>query len=227
LSLGQLYAQKSKDDVKVKRSEFKTDNKEGLTEAWIAILDADILFAEGIGTYDLARELYLIAHQYNSENPELNYLIGVCYLYTDDKYEAIKYLRKAYEKKPNISPEINYLLGRAYHLALEFDRAVEHYSAHRKLLKPEEAVSQNDYLDKLIIECKNGKDIIADPKRLIITNMGDSINSVYDDYYSIFASNDSVIYFTSRRPAKLKSKRNPLDNKFYEDVYVSSITGGE
>ncbi len=227
LSTGQLYAQKNKDEVKVKRSEFKTGNKEGLQEAWIAILDADILFAQGLGTYDLARELYLTAHQYNSENPELNYLIGICYLYTDDKYEAIKYLRKAYEKKPNISPEINYLLGRAYHLVLEFDKAIEHYTAHRKSLKPNEAVLQNDYLDKLIIECKNGKDIISDRKRLIITNMGDSINSVYDDYFSIFASNDSVIYFTSRRPAKLKSKRNPFDNKFYEDIYMSSITGGE
>jgi len=227
LSTGQLYAQKNKDEVKVKRSEFKTGNKEGLQEAWIAILDADILFAQGLGTYDLARELYLTAHQYNSENPELNYLIGICYLYTDDKYEAIKYLRKAYEKKPNISPEINYLLGRAYHLVLEFDKAIEHYTAHRKSLKPNEAVFQNDYLDKLIIECKNGKDIISDRKRLIITNMGDSINSVYDDYFSIFASNDSVIYFTSRRPAKLKSKRNPFDNKFYEDIYMSSITGGE
>ena len=227
LSTGQLYAQKNKDEVKVKRSEFKTGNKEGLQEAWIAILDADILFSQGLGTYDLARELYLTAHQYNSENPELNYLIGICYLYTDDKYEAIKYLRKAYEKKPNISPEINYLLGRAYHLVLEFDKAIEHYTAHRKSLKPNEAVFQNDYLDKLIIECKNGKDIISDRKRLIITNMGDSINSVYDDYFSIFASNDSVIYFTSRRPAKLKSKRNPFDNKFYEDIYMSSITGGE
>jgi len=227
LSTGQLYAQKNKDEVKVKRSEFKTGNKEGLQEAWIAILDADILFSQGLGAYDLARELYLTAHQYNSENPELNYLIGICYLYTDDKYEAIKYLRKAYEKKPNISPEINYLLGRAYHLVLEFDKAIEHYTAHRKSLKPNEAVLQNDYLDKLIIECKNGKDIISDRKRLIITNMGDSINSVYDDYFSIFAFNDSVIYFTSRRPAKLKSKRNPFDNKFYEDIYMSSITGGE
>jgi outer membrane protein OmpA-like peptidoglycan-associated protein/tetratricopeptide (TPR) repeat protein len=225
LTFSQIFAQKNK-EIKVKRSEFKTGNTEGFQEAWLDILDADEFFAQGIGTYNLARDLYLKAHQYNSENPELNYLIGICYLYTDDKYQAINYLRKAVEKKPNISPEINYLLGRAYHLVLEFDKAIEHYADFRKSLGPKEALARNDYIDKLIIECKNGKDIIGDRKRVIITNLGDSINSRYDDYYSIFASNDSIMYFTSRRPAKLKSKRNPYDFKFYEDVYYSSVNGG-
>jgi outer membrane protein OmpA-like peptidoglycan-associated protein/tetratricopeptide (TPR) repeat protein len=226
LSFGQLFAQKAKDEVKIKRSEFKTDKSEGFQDAWLDIIEANEYFAQGVGTYNLARDLYLSAHQYNSENPELNYLIGVCYLYTDDKYQALNYLRKAYDKKPDISPEINYLLGRAYHLVLEFDKAVEHYTAYRKSLRPEEAVKKNDSIDKLIIECKNGKDIIGDRKRVIISNLGDSINSEYDDYNSIFAANDSIVYFTSRRPAKLKSKRNPFDNKFYEDVYYSSLTGG-
>ncbi|MCB8994854.1 MAG: OmpA family protein [Bacteroidales bacterium] len=226
VSLGQVNAQKKKEEVKIKRSEFKIPNAEGFQDAWLAVLDANEYFAQGIGTYNLARDLFLKAHQYNSENPELNYFIGVCYLYTDDKYEAIKYLRKAYEKKPGISPDINYLLGRAYHLVLEFDKAIEQYNSYLQSLPPAEKVIQSDAIDKLIIECRNGKDIIGDRKRLIISNLGDSINSAYDDYNSVFASNDSVIYFTSRRPMKPKSKRNPYDNKFYEDVYTSSITGG-
>jgi outer membrane protein OmpA-like peptidoglycan-associated protein/tetratricopeptide (TPR) repeat protein len=227
LSLSQTFAQKNKKEVRIKRSEFKTESKEGLQEAWLAIIDADALFAMGKGSYNLARDLYLSAHQYNSENPELNYLIGVCYLYTDDKYQALNYLRKAYEKKPAISSDINYLLGRAYHLVLEFDKAIEHYSAYRKSLDPQEVVLQDDNLDKLIIECNNGKSIVGDRKRLIITNLGDSVNSSYDDYCSIFAAHDSILYFTSRRPAKVKSKKNPYDTKFFEDVYVSSLSGGE
>ena len=226
INFSQTFAQKNKDEVKVKKSEFKAGNKEGFLDAWLNIVDADAYFAQGIGSYNLARDLYLAAHQYNSENPELNYLIGVCYLYTDDKYEAIKYFRKAYEKKPDISPEINYLLGRAYHLVLEFDKAVEHYYTYRKSLSGQDAIAKNDFIDKLIIECKNGKDLIAERKRLIISNLGDSINSIYDDYFSIFTSDDSVVYFTSRRPATKKSKRNPYDNKFYEDVYYSSLTDG-
>ncbi len=226
VSFSQMAAQKSKNDIKVKRSEFKTGNSEGLQDAWLAIIDADEYFKQGKGTYNMARDLYLSAHQYNSENPELNFLIGVCYLYTDEKSEAIKYLRKAFEKKPDISPEINYLLGRAYHLNLEFDKAIQHYGAHRTSLGPKEALIQYDIIDKLISECRNGKIIVGDPRRVIISNLGDSINSIYDDYFSIFAANDSNMYFTSRRPAKSKSKRNPFDNKYFEDIYFSTLSAG-
>jgi outer membrane protein OmpA-like peptidoglycan-associated protein/tetratricopeptide (TPR) repeat protein len=226
LTLNQTFAQKDKDEVKIKRSEFKTGKPEGFQDAWMNILEGNEYYTQGTGTYNLARDLYLAAHQYNSENPELNYRIGVCYLYTDDKYEAINYLRKAYEKKPDISPDINYLLGRAYHLVLEFDKAIEQYYLHRRSLHPDEVVIQSEIIDKLIEECNNGKEIIGDRKRLIISNLGDSINSIYDDYFSVFAANDSILFFTSRRPAKAKSKRNPYDNKFYEDVYYSTLTGG-
>jgi outer membrane protein OmpA-like peptidoglycan-associated protein len=226
VSLSQIYAQKNKDEVKVKRSEFKTGVSAGLQEAWLAILDGDEYFNQGVGTYNMARDLYLSAYRYNAENPELNYLIGICYLYTDDKFEAVKYLRKAYEKKSGISPEINYLLGRAYHLILEFDKAIQHYSTHRTSLGPKEAVLQYDFIDKLISECRNGKAIVADRQRVIISNMGDSINSMYDDYFSIFADNGSVMYFTSRRPFSNKSKRNIYDNKFFEDVYFSELVNG-
>jgi outer membrane protein OmpA-like peptidoglycan-associated protein len=118
------------------------------------------------------------------------------------------------------------VLGRAYHLVLEFDKAIEQYYLHRRSLHPDEVVIQSEIIDKLIEECNNGKEIIGDRKRLIISNLGDSINSIYDDYFSVFAANDSILFFTSRRPAKAKSKRNPYDNKFYEDVYYSTLTGG-
>ena len=227
VSFSQIFAQKFKDEVVVKRSEFKTSVSAGFQDAWLSIIEADEYFAMGVGTYNLAKDRYLSAYQYNAENPELNYLIGVCYLYTEDKFEAVKYLRKAYEKKPGISPEINYLLGRAYHLILEFDKAIQHYSAHRTSLKPKEAVLQYDFIDKLISECRNGKAIVADRQRVIIKNMGDSINSMYDDYFSIFAHNDSVMYFTSRRPVGKKSKRNPYDYKFFENVYYAEFLDGE
>jgi outer membrane protein OmpA-like peptidoglycan-associated protein/tetratricopeptide (TPR) repeat protein len=226
LTFGQIFAQKNKDGIKIKRSEFKTEKSEGLQDAWLAIIEADGYFAEGSGYYDQARDLYLTAHQYNSENPELNYLIGFCYLKTEDKYEAIKYLKKAYDKKSNITPDINFYLGRAYHLVLDFDKAIEQYTAYKKTLTPEIAGTKNASLDKLIFECKCGKELVADRKRLIISNLGDSINSNYDDYFSIFGNNDSTLYFTSRRPSGQKNKINPYDGKFYEDIYYSKISEG-
>ncbi|MFW5821270.1 MAG: tetratricopeptide repeat protein, partial [Bacteroidota bacterium] len=91
-------------DLKIKRNEFKTVNEEGFREAWKNVKLGNKYFEEGIGTFSLARDHYLIAHQYNSENPVLNYRIGLCYLYTDDKYEALSYMRKAYNEAPDLHP---------------------------------------------------------------------------------------------------------------------------
>ena len=82
-------------------------------------------------------------------------------------------------------------------------------------------------IDKLITECLNGQKIIESPRRVIITNLDSNINSPFDDYFPILSNNDSVMYFTSRRPLPGKSKRNPFDNKYYENIYVSHFRDGE
>ncbi|MGC9343163.1 MAG: OmpA family protein, partial [Bacteroidales bacterium] len=215
------YSQRSPEfDLKIKKKEFKTEKEEGFEEAWKAVKIGDKYFREGIGTYSIAREYFLKAHQYNSDNPVLNYFIGICYLYTDDKYEALEYMRKAYDRTPNLDPQIDYYLGRAYQLVLDFDKAIEHYKDYREKAVAMGNVNGAIMVDKRIIECQNGKELVNDPLRVIITNMGDSVNSIYDDYYPILLNNDSIMYFTSRRDHE-KNKRNPYDNKFHENIYYS------
>jgi len=219
----------SAQDVEIRKKEFRTDQKEGFKEAWKSIKEGNKYYEKGTGTYDLARDHYLFANQYNADNPELNFRIGACYLVGDDKYMAIDFLQKAYDMKPDISQEIHYLLARAYHLVLEFDNAREHYIKYREsiALDDDDAVQKRDMIDKHIIECSNGEDIVADPKRVIIQNLGPEINSRYDDYNPRFAYNDSAMFFTSRRPFGKKPKRNPIDNKYNEDIYISPASGIE
>jgi len=223
-----IYGQKEAPAfVKIKKSEFKIGDKEGFYEAWDNIKQANILFLDGLGTYDHARDFYLEAYQYNDEHAGLNYMIGICYLYTDDKYEALKYLRKAYDKNPDVSPEIHYQLGRAYHLTLEFDKAIEEYNAFLRLVPPDKQSVEGTNINKMIQECINGKSIVANRKRVIISNPGEGINSPYDDYFSILSDNDSVMFFTSRRFIDKRSKRNPYDNKFDENAFASRFVDGK
>ena len=223
LLAGNLHAQNISDGLKIRKSEFKTEQEAGFKEAWNSLKLANDYFSGGVGTFALAREHYLFAHQYNSENSILNYRIGICYLYTDDKYEALKYLRKAYDTNPEISPDIHFYLGRAYHLTLDFDKAKEHYIKARDLYSSAGLVDMVVKIDNLIGECENGKKIVEKPRRVIITNMGDSVNSAYDDYLPVFADHDSVLYFTSRRTPEGKIKRNPFDNKYFEDIYACRL----
>ena len=212
-------------DLKIKRKNFKTSSDDGFKEAWGNILEGDSYF--GPGTYDISRDYYLQAHQYNSENPVLNFKLGICYLYTDDKYEALNFMRKAYDKAPKLNKEMHYLLGRAYHLVLEFDKAIEHYRNYKNELTQTELNNQLDYIDKLIIECTDGKKIIENPSRVIIKNLGAAVNSQYDDYIPLLTNNGNEMYFTSRRPVVKGNKRNPYDNKFYENIYFSRLVNNE
>jgi hypothetical protein len=212
-------------EVKIKKAEFRTEKEEGFAEAWKNIREGDKLYKAGKGTYREAREHYLFAARYNPENAELNYKIGVCYLFSDDKFESIKYLTRAFLADENVARDIRFLGGQAYHLTLEFDEAINQYRKYKESLDPKHLALEGRKIDKLIEECENGKKLVADPRRVIINNMGDQINSVGDDYNPIFAPEDSAIYFTSRRQHSEKAKRSPIDNKFYEDIYVASAAG--
>ncbi len=219
------YSQDMK--VKISKAEFKTSQESGLDEAWNHIKSGDKLYKEGRGTYPEAREHYLSANSYNTENPELNYKIGVCYLFADRKYEAINYFRKAYVADNEVSTDIQFMLARSYHMVMEFDKAIQHYLEFKNSLSQKELNVLRATIDRHIDECNNGKILVAEPVRVIINNIGDKVNSTADDYYSIFGSGDSIMYLTSRRQHHEKAKRSELDNKFYEDIYYSVNKDGE
>ncbi|MGW8315394.1 MAG: OmpA family protein [Bacteroidales bacterium] len=217
----------SQEDVRIRKGEFKTGIDIGFKEAWNSVKRGEMYYDQGVGTFDLARDHYLFAEQYNPDVAALNYKLGVCYLFTDDKYEAINYLRKAYMEDPEVSGDIHFLLARAYQLVLEFDKAIEHYNAHLDALKNQkEKELYSAMLDKYLAECVNGRELAKNPVRVIIHNLGPAVNSKYDDYNPVFGSGDSTLYFTSRRLFE-KAVRNEADNKFNEDIYRADWADGE
>ncbi len=205
---------------KIKKSEFKIINT-GFKDAWKAVRQGNKYYEAGQGTYRDARKHYLKAYRYNPNNAELNYMIGICYIFSDDKFESIKYLKKSFKIKPNVTPDIRYMLGRAYHLVLDFDNAILEYTEYKNNLPPKILVLQSGLINQLMAQCRNGIELKNDPVRVVISNLGKNINSEYDDYNSVISRDESLMYFTSRRMMDEKSKRNPADNKFYEDIYYS------
>ncbi len=221
-----IFAQ---EEVVIKKKEFRnTDQTTGFKEAWKSIKEGDKYYEQGLGTINLARDHYLFANEYNGYNAELNYKIGICYLLGDEKRKAIDYLLTAFELKPDVSHEVRLLIGRAYHLTEEFDKAIRFYREYKDgLSADEEIVSVINKVNHLIIQCNHGKTLVSEPKRVIIQNLGEQVNSQYDDYNARFAYNDTALFFTSRRPAHKKTKRSELDNKYYESVFVSPVVDGE
>lgn len=212
--------------LKIKRSEYKIIDV-GFKDAWKAVKAGNAFILDGPGTYREARKNYLKAYRYNPNNAELNYMIGISYLFTDDKFESIKYLKKAYKAKPDVSPDIRLMLGRAYHQVLDFNNAILEYSEYLKTLSAKDIVKIKPVIDTYIQECRNGLELVAQPKRLVVLNLGKGVNSEYDDYNPVLSRDEKTMYFTSRRMHDEKSPRNPADNKFYDDIYKSVNKAGE
>lgn len=221
---GFLEAQQN---LKIKKADFKTEQEAGFEEAWKSIKEGDKYFKAGLGTYRDAREHYLFAAQYNPDDPVLNYKIGICYLFSDDKFESIAYLEKAFLIDENVSADIRLMGAKAYQMTLKFDEAIHQYQKYKESLEPEQRSLEAMSIDKMITECENGKVLIAEPVRVIINNLGDQVNSQGDDYNPIFTIPDTAILFTSRRLHNAKARRSSLDNKHYEDIYIASATGEE
>jgi outer membrane protein OmpA-like peptidoglycan-associated protein len=170
---------------------------------------------------------YLLAYRYNPVNPELNYKLGMSYLRSDKKALALEYLKSAYDEKPQMTDNLLLLLARAYQYNLNFDTAVSKYDAYFKSLSRRQKKKQADEINKYKEECNSGKELVSQPKRAVISNIGDFINSTYDDYNALVTSGDSMMYFTSRRPSRRREKPNKATYMYDEDVYTALNMSGE
>lgn len=207
-------------NIKIDKKDFKI-KEEGFKEAWEHVKEADKLFSSGIGTYGDALEQYELASAYNTYNSQLNYKMGVCCVYSEQKRDALNYFKRAYEFNNDVASDIHLLLGRAYHFNHQFERAKEEYETFRDSLTEKERKKNTIDLDKLIQECINGSALMDKMASAAVTNLGNTVNSPYDDYNPLIASSGNRMFFTSRREHVLDNTRNPLDNKFNEDIYVS------
>ncbi len=207
------------------------NHKDQMSVALKNIKEGDKYYDNGPGTYHLAITEYLQANDFNPKNALLNYKIGRCYMYDNDKTNAIKYLEKAYEIDPRISLDmdynnVNYLLARAYHLNYEFDKAIEKYTEHKNKLTPEQLTNEANLLDKKIEECNTAKEMYANPKRVFVDNLGNGVNSSFPDYKPVVSPEENMIMFTSARDNTTGGKRDK-DSFYFEDIYVTYYEDGK
>lgn len=167
------------------------------------------------------------AYKVDSSNANINYKMGQCYLNSySEKQKALPYLRKAakdisnnydpYEPRVKKAPENTfYYLAQAYHYNYQFDSAVMYFESWKAILGNRDPEAIVD-LDKRINWAKNAKEFIGSPLPVVITNMGDSINSPYADYCPVMSVDENVLIFTSRRAGE-----KGIDGLAYEDILIS------
>lgn len=206
------------------------ENLAGLKAAKKNIQEADGYFylsqKQGYNLYDKALPLYLKANEFNPNNVLLNYQIGVCYLNSAFKQKALTYLEKSYELNPTVGENLHYYLGQAYHLNLNWDKAIKEYQTYIAMLKADQKKDIAE-VNKKIAECRNGIELIKNPIPVSIDNLSAEINSVYPDYRPVISADESLLLFTSRRDNSSGGMIDPVNQLHYEDIYTSTYENGK
>lgn len=202
------------------------DQKEGFDEAVKNIKEGDYHFFDG-GEADLklALSYYLKAQEFNPYSSILNFKIGVCYLYSNQKFKSLEYLQFAYKVNPEVDPNINFYLAQAYQLRGEFETAIEYYNKQKDLIDSKDDM-QRIFINKKIRECRNGMEMVANPVRVWIDNLGDSVNTEYSEYSPVISADNRVLFYTARRPDSYGGEKDQ-QGIFFEDIYSSSREFGE
>ena len=206
-------------DVPFDKSAFG-DKKDELKEAKKQLKEGDAHFEMGPVHYKDAIPFYEKAQTFNPNNSGLNYKLGVCYMSSIYKYKALPFLERSLELNAAAAPpDLNYHLGTAYHLDNQFDNAITAYSKYQRVVQHDPYELEEIRLK--MKQCDNAKKLIKEPVRVFVDNLGNSLNTEYNEYGASISADESVIVFTARRPNSTGGKIDKNLNENFEDIYIS------
>ena len=193
---------------------------------------ANLLYRNG--NYNAALKMYLTLYKADSNNCNLCYRIGVCYLKTDRSgEEALPYFKKAVaETSKDYSADASdekraplvahKQLADALHLSYKFDEAISSYTTFKESLKKNKVRDKDlvKEIDRRFELCEAGKELMANPADVKIVNLGTNINSAFPEYAPRLSADKSTMIFTSRRPENTGG-RTYDGGQYFEDIYIS------
>jgi len=156
------------------------------------------------------------------QNREVLKLVGFCYLNIAGQEErSIKFLEKAVTLYPlsgrskREELEAHYYLGQALHLNHNFEKSIAIYE---NLLTHTNVKDFKNAIYREIKYCKNAIELVKKPRDYKIYNLGEEINTKFDEHSPLVAFDEPTIYFTSNRPPR---GMDNLEGGYYENIYVS------
>jgi len=210
--------------------EFFESKKDGLKIAKDHIKSGDKIFNGGNNSYfNLAVKHYQAAYDFNPDNAEINYKLGVCYLYSPVKSKSLKHIEKSFQLRPDYDAyNIHFLLGRGYHLNGNWDKATVEFEKQLEVLRGQNGQeAEFKKIRKFMEEAGHGKVLSQNPERVWIDNLGPKVNSQSPEYAPLISTDESLLIITARRENSVGGLTDDMDALPFEDVYYSRNAGGE
>ena len=101
------------------------------------------------------------------KDPDLNYKLGVCMIYSEaDKKKCLPFLKFANTKPDETPKEIKFYLGKAYHINYQFDEAIKSYLEYKK--NGSSSNQKKLQVDREIAACGYGKRLLSNLSDLVV-----------------------------------------------------------
>ncbi len=174
------------------------------------------VFHLGNQNYKAALTQFLLLVKKDSSNAENLMLTALCYLNSStDKSKAIYYYEKA-SRLPKFDKPAWYDLGKAYMYDLRFDDAIKAFNTFiASGAKEDNPVKAS----RMIEMCKVAPEMMKHPVAVDIELLDDRINSPYSDFNPYVTSDESTLFYTSKR----QGGNLGGDGLFGADIYYSNF----
>jgi outer membrane protein OmpA-like peptidoglycan-associated protein len=176
----------------------------------------------GRENYHEALNYYNRALSADSSNVRALYGAGIVNMTLFSNSKSVDYLLKAYEKDPKFDKHYQYWLGRAYHVNMQYDKAVEAYRIYIN-----DVIGANDSRQEsvkgMILQAEFAKTYQNNPVDFYAQPLAGDINSLYSDHSPILTQDKTTMYFTSRRPQTGKDGKTIFGDG-WENIYTSRFS---
>lgn len=166
-------------------------------------------------------------------NANLLYKAGMCHVHMNEEAKALPFFEKAqYAVVKNYNPyspmeksappELYYYLAKSAHSNGKIDTAFYQYDFFLNNVKKKHEKYDLGILG--LAQCKNARELMANPEPYIIRNIGSTVNTEFPEYSPVITIDGSALFFTSKRirPDSSNARyRNIVNGQYYEDIYVS------
>jgi hypothetical protein len=195
--------------------------------------------------YNLAYKLFAQLVSLYPKDPDYNYKLGVCMIYTEpDKKKPYSYLQIAANNTADAPKDAKFYLAKTYHINYRFDEAIKLYVEYKKIGSA--AAIKKLQVDREIQACKNGKRLLSDLSDLVVINKKQLSEADYfkgydvkdiggkllvkpDDYKTAIdiKKKDKSVVYLPRNAERLYYSSYGEDGKNGRDIYfVNKLPNG-
>lgn len=174
------------------------------------------------GDYKQAIPLFKKVLEEEPNNLNGLYNLGYCYENTGKQDSAVAYFDRGIAQleddmlNTDIGIELHLSQAKSNQLLYKFDEAIATYNKVLGFIN-EEQVQLKTTINKEIEIANNAIELVSNPVKLEVHNLGKDINSTYDDHSPLVDADETIMLFTSRRKSSY-SQIMP-DGQFTEKIY--------